>query len=72
MNGETTGEVPQALAYIANHYEEETRVALGASVVRGVLTILLWATILTGLGVLAMAITMRQVFDVFFKWSNPE
>jgi type II secretory pathway component PulF len=70
--GETTGEVPQALDYLANHYEEETRVALGASVVRGALTIVLWGTLVTGLGVVAMALTARQFYDALFKWATPE
>lgn len=70
--GETTGEVPQALDYLANHYEEDTRVALGASVVRGALTMILWGTILTGVGFVAVAVTARGFYDTLLKWATPE
>jgi type II secretory pathway component PulF len=49
--GEATGEVPQALSYLANRYEEETRVALGASVVRGAVLFTLWAFLVGALAI---------------------
>ena len=62
--GETTGEVPQALSYLADRYEDETRVALGASVVRGALTFTLWAFLLA-CGVLAR---VRQYLFTHSYW----
>lgn len=53
--GESSGEVAQALHYLASRYEEDTRVALGASVVRGAITFALWAFILGGLGIVVLA-----------------
>lgn len=53
--GEATGEVPQALSYLANRYEEETRVTLGSIVIRGAI----WSVLLgLGMGGIALAIVM--------------
>jgi type II secretory pathway component PulF len=48
--GESAGEIPQALDYLANRYEEETRVALGASVARGATSFLLWSLMVGAIG----------------------
>lgn len=53
--GESAGEVAQALQYLANRYEEDTRVALGASVIRGAITFTVWAFLLGGLGIAVLA-----------------
>ncbi len=51
--GEVAGDIEQPLEVLANRYEEETRVALGASVVRGAVTFTFYAF---ALGALAMAL----------------
>ena len=67
--GESTGEIPQALQYLANHYEEETRVALGASVVRGAVTYLIWTFLLGGIATVALAYgTYGQIFGAVEKF----
>jgi general secretion pathway protein F len=53
--GESTGEIPQALHYLANRYEEETRTALGASVFRAAISFVAWAFIVFGIGIVAIA-----------------
>lgn len=53
--GEASGEIAEALNYLANHYEEDTRVALGETVVRGAVTFTLWAFLLGALGVAVVA-----------------
>jgi type II secretory pathway component PulF len=53
--GEVSGELDQCLHFLASRYEEDTRVALGASVVRGALTFTVWSTILTGAAVVLLA-----------------
>jgi type II secretory pathway component PulF len=67
--GESTGEVPQALRYLADRYEEETRVALGSSVVRGAVSFTLWAFALGMLGVAVLtwgyAQGLNSIFSVF-------
>jgi type II secretory pathway component PulF len=65
--GEATGEVPQALRYLADRYEEETRVALGSSVVRGAVSFTLWAFILGGLGTAVIAWGYAQGLNSIFK-----
>jgi type II secretory pathway component PulF len=47
--GESAGDTEQPLEVLANRYEEETRVALGASVVRGAITFVFYAFALGGL-----------------------
>jgi type II secretory pathway component PulF len=61
--GESTGEVAQALDYLAGRYEEDTRVALGASVIRGAITFSLWAF---GLGAIALALFFQSYYGVIF------
>ena len=41
--GEATGEIAQSLEYLADRYEEENRVALGAGVMRGAISFTVWA-----------------------------
>lgn len=53
--GESAGEIPQALEYLANRYEEETQVALNASVARGATSFVLWSLLL---GAIAFGIVM--------------
>jgi type II secretory pathway component PulF len=50
--GESSGEVPQALRYLADRYEEDTRVALGASVVRGAISFTTWAFLIGAIGLI--------------------
>ncbi|MFN3652914.1 MAG: type II secretion system F family protein [Armatimonadota bacterium] len=69
--GETTGDIPQALHYLANRYEEDTRVALGAGVLRGAISFTLWAFLL---GAIGFAILMQgyygQIFKAFEEWQQ--
>ena len=62
--GESAGEVPQALKYLADKYEEDTRVALGATVVRGALTFTLWAFLM---GLLAFAVFCYGYYGRMFE-----
>jgi type II secretory pathway component PulF len=62
--GESSGEVDQALAYLANRYEEDTRVALGASVMRGAVSFMTWAFILGGI---AFALLVYSVYGHIFE-----
>jgi type II secretory pathway component PulF len=53
--GESTGEIAQALQYLANRYEEDTRVALGAAVVRGAVSFVTWAFLVGAIATVALA-----------------
>jgi type II secretory pathway component PulF len=48
--GETTGELPQALGYLANRYDEQAKIALQESVSRAAGMFRFWAFILGALG----------------------
>lgn len=65
--GEATGEVPQALDYLANRYEDESRVALQRARVRAIATIILWGVILMGVGAIigeySMQAPVRALLD---------
>lgn len=59
--GEASGDIVEALNYLANHYEEDTRVALGETVVRGAVTFTAWAFLLGGLGLAVLAWGYAQI-----------
>ncbi len=67
--GESTGEVDQALGYLAARYEEDTRVALGASVVRGAISFTFYAFVL---GAVALAIVAWCYGQGLFKLAEGE
>jgi len=70
--GEATGEVPQALDYLANRYEEEARVALNRARVRAIATIVLWGVILMGVGAIIGEYSMQAPLRAVLKWTEPE
>lgn len=62
--GETTGEIPQALNFLASRYEEAARIALQESVHRAAATFRAWAFLM---GILAFALVMWGYFQGAFK-----
>jgi type II secretory pathway component PulF len=71
--GESAGDLDQALHFLASRYEEDTRVALGASVVRGALAFTVWSAILTGAAVVLLAWSYYgNVFPAIDKGFGPE
>ena len=70
--GEATGEVPQALDYLANRYEEEARVALQRARMRAIATIVLWGVILMGVGAIIGEYSMQAPLRAVMKWTETE
>ena len=66
--GEATGEIAEALDYLAARYEGETQAALGASVVRGAMTSVTWVVILTGLLAVGFAYSYLQMSKTVMGW----
>jgi type II secretory pathway component PulF len=66
--GESTGEVAEALNYVANRYEAETETALGASVVRGAVTSVTWVVILTGVVGVAFVYAYLKMSTIVLGW----
>lgn len=58
--GERSGNIEEPLAVLADRYEEETRIALGASVVRGAMMLVFWALAVGGI---AMIVLMGGYFN---------
>jgi type II secretory pathway component PulF len=61
--GEGAGEVGESLRYLADRYEEDTRVALGAAVVRGAITFSTWAFLI---GAVMMVLLYYQFYGRMF------
>jgi len=68
--GESVGEVPQALDYLADRYEAETESALGASVVRGAITSVTWVVILTGVVFIAFVYAYLKMSTIVMGWGE--
>lgn len=68
--GESVGEVPQALDYLADRYEAETESALGASVVRGALTSVTWVVILSGVVFIAFVYAYLKMSTIVMGWGE--
>jgi general secretion pathway protein F len=66
--GESTGEIAEALDYLAERYEGETQAALGASVVRGAITSVTWVVILTGLLGVGFVYSYLQMTKIVMDW----
>lgn len=67
--GETAGDVERALHHLANRYEEDTRVAQGAGVVRAAIRLTAWGFILTALAELMLfGAYLRDVFPAINKF----
>ena len=49
--GESTGEIPQALRYLADRYEEEVRTAMTAGVTRMAISFVAWSLLLTPIAI---------------------
>jgi len=65
--GEASGEVDQALGYLAARYEEDTRVALGASVMRGALSVTMLAVAVFLVG---EAFFFKSYYGQLFKYAE--
>lgn len=68
--GEATGEIAEALDYLAARYEGETQAALGASVVRGAVTSVTWVLILSGLVAIGFVYSYLQMSKIVMDWGQ--